>query len=148
MTAPADPVGPDEVERVAQAIHEEIYPGLPWELAGDVGRESRRKEARAAIAAIRSARETPGDADEHACGTGGRHRFGDPGCEYHNHHCEACHGKGLCTAHEYARGRQDERRDVVRWLRRWADVSASALADEIEAGQHIPAEGGGGKGEG
>jgi chromosome segregation ATPase len=38
-------------------------------------------------------------ADDHVCGTG-QHPFGAPGCEYHDHHCEACHEKALCTKAE------------------------------------------------
>lgn len=33
------------------------------------------------------------------CATGGRgHFYGDPRCEYHDHHCDACHEEGWCTA--------------------------------------------------
>lgn len=28
----------------------------------------------------------------------GLHPYATSGCEYHNHHCESCHGRGLCTS--------------------------------------------------
>jgi hypothetical protein len=28
------------------------------------------------------------------------HNFGEPGCENHDHHCEFCHEKGICTKAE------------------------------------------------
>lgn len=35
------------------------------------------------------------------CGSvSGRHGFGDPGCEYHDHHCLTCHERGVCTKRE------------------------------------------------
>lgn len=40
------------------------------------------------------------DEDDGFCGCGsptGRHKREDPGCEYHDHHCESCHEKGICT---------------------------------------------------
>jgi len=68
--APADPVGPDEVERVALMLpghaqcrcDSDDEDGNHW-----VACERCKDVARKIIAAIRSARETPGDADEHAC---------------------------------------------------------------------------------
>jgi len=60
FTEHPDPVGPDEVERVARLLYgADEDETRPWVAVADMY----RRRARAAIAAIRSARETPGDAD-------------------------------------------------------------------------------------
>lgn len=36
-----------------------------------------------------------------------------PGCEYHDHHCPYCHGRGICTKASCKRGEEPERDDPL-----------------------------------
>ena len=87
------------------------YPGVAcsrvcWQRSHDEWERSRpRREA--AHAESRSERVgLPCDAcicELHRAGTA--HTFGDPGCVFADHHCDACHARGQCNASACASAR-------------------------------------------